>query len=415
MAQKILIFAPLAVRLGGLQPLLQERHVEVVLFGSWSDLSKHIHDPELIVIVLGVGVGSLNGMDCCRQIKQRQAFKAIRIFLIAADKMADSKENALATGCDLFSTESEAEQALRSELVELLGAAEKPVARAALRFHFSGPLFCIEGEEAEVGEILNASRTGVLFASPRATEIGQEVLLRFQSSQGKEADIKAIVKRTISLPPKFSENQFGIGAEFIDLDASQSDALDWLLAYREQRIPTWSSTAISEILSADWKKVVQMLREDVTRALLDGFIGDLKDYEQKALEEETTGKDLLLELLALRLQCAVFTTFVPEMRRAQESLEAVLLKPIQSLLNRLKDLEEKAERSIQENSEITVPNQHHLIEASDRLHAEKLKLLFTIDESISMDGVSGSGAETLATIRQKVAYVRNLQRTKEAN
>lgn len=416
MRPKVLTFSGLPSLLPLTGSFLKAKEVLSLTFGNWAELARHLHDPDVCVVLLPFGTGEINGVDCCRQIKEREAFRAIRVFLVATGDVGSQDDAAKKVGCDLVAGGSGADPKILEALEDLLKSAPDVAPRSAPRFDMTGQLFYIVGEEARIGEILNASRTGMLFGANEVLPVGTPVLLRMQSTEGSHLDISAVVKRTLTLSGKNRDFKVGIGCQFARLDSHQQQVFDWLLTYREKRVPNWSQEAAMKILKANVHVLVEMLREPTSRAFLDAFAGEIRPFERAALDSDTFGGTLIRGLVATRVQCAAFATFIADMRTRQQSFGSMLFGILLELFERTSVLASQCEKRIQECRDGSqVEELQNLIDSVDRLDAAKLRLLFSVDENLTPEGLKDSEVTALQTLKEQVSVVRKQQRVREVS
>jgi hypothetical protein len=118
MAKNVLLHRSLESSLPFLLAFLRGKSARPIFFDGWTELTRHLHDPQTVAVVIPLSVGEFNGAACARQVKARGAFREIRVYLVATSDVGTAREEAETCGCDLLAAGEGAEVSILSALEE---------------------------------------------------------------------------------------------------------------------------------------------------------------------------------------------------------------------------------------------------------------------------------------------------------
>ncbi|HLG20214.1 MAG TPA: response regulator [Bdellovibrionota bacterium] len=424
MAPRIIIFHEIFTILPDLETLTREKGVETELVAGGKEVLSKLSGPGPKVIIVDAAMPQMSGIECCRQIKEGSLDPVPIVVVVSSIDSPAIAQRAKDAGADLFVLKNEAGRMIPRYLRDVLEGkvaasggfvdAEKPLVARPGRIAVSGQIvFSFENQEYR-GVVINASASGVLFASDATMPMGTRLTLRFSSRSGETYEFSTEAIRTIELKEPYENFPKAIGARFVDLKEEDRELLDDILAAARARskaqAPEIDATFVRNFLgiSTDAIRVVALGGEGDEK--VKKILGELPPFERQAFTVETPVAACVQRMVLLRSQCDAYRLFVPSIQADRGALAALFLPMLAHLLKKADEIDQEVEGLVREAvAQGNSSDRQGLNEMSTRLYEAKTKMMISATDTLSSEGLGPEGA-ILKEIQTRVDQIRSLSK-----
>ncbi len=412
MNHKVLVFPELFEQLPRVRAFFEEEKLEAVLGSDWKNVFQVLKDCQCSAILLDVSLPMKSGLEICRQIKERESLRFLKVILVASKVTDFIEEQAQLSGCDLFVQKDSCEEKIIDFLKILLSSPSEFLGRDSLRTEVTGKVFYFEGTQIKPGELLNISRSGILFAAEKSITVNTRMTLRLDGPEKNPFDLTIVVARCIHLKTPRGQFLYGIGAKFFNVTETQKNNITWVTKNHSKTTPTLTLDGFREILEKP-EKVLSFVLETNLRTPLTPYMQDILPFEKDLIQGTGKAADCTARVVALRTQCNAAIAFVPLISIDRKNLGHIYLPMLSGLLQRSDAIEGEVEEIIRHaTSENREADAQALLESVNRLTKAKVKLIFSLDEGFQREGMSLSEIETLDQIHERAILIHNSTRKK---
>jgi CheY-like chemotaxis protein len=443
MSANVIIFEGLLRQLPDLYLLTENLGLTVTPVTDGKEVIPKVQKMAPRFVVLDAFMPGFSGVELCRQIKDSDWGSTTKVVLVAEQISEVLRNRALDLGCDLFSLRSDAVQLVGNFLKENLTASPSPppstlppptpdpmplsepsVPEAQVtpeefvderrfepRIEINGEVSYVVGSQEFRGDLVNGSRSGVLFSAVAEIPAQTNLALKFYGTSGTPFQLDAVVVRSAKMKRPMQDRHFAIGAKFVNVTTNQQPMIDALLQHLDLVERGIDPPTLNSIFTASTEKLWNAFRQPERFPEWSSFLGSLTAMEERAFTSEEQGSNVFRRMVFLRVQCAAFTLFIPRLEKEKKTLSSVFVPKLNELMLQIAavetELDEAVRHAVASGQEEL---RRSLNETSNRLHEVKVRLMFSVDHVIAPEGLAPSDQTVIAGIRAKVAELYSLRR-----
>jgi DNA-binding NarL/FixJ family response regulator len=168
MSSRVVVFDSLLKQHPSLLSGLEEIGAQCVPVESGKEVVSKVQETSPVAVILDVFMPQVSGIELCRQVKEATG-NATSVVLVSDSPSTTIAQRAEDYGCDLYVQKEGAEEKILEFLRRVITPGEPAPSgaerREAPRYELSGAIRYVTPQGERYGELMNASETGVLFAS----------------------------------------------------------------------------------------------------------------------------------------------------------------------------------------------------------------------------------------------------------
>lgn len=418
MTEKAIVFSELLTQIPDLRAALSGANFDLIEVNGGKDAAASVDQHRPVLFVLDVAMPQMSGIECCRQLKESAVGVPPKVVLISAIPSTTLAQRAQDAGCDLFAPLNEApgrvQQFLNSAAARASGGRGKEseeMIRGSARVEVPGKIKYTLGDQALEGDLMNASRTGVLFAARIAHPPGVLLTLKFMGSDGADFEIQASVVRTLQLKEPRKGLAIAVGAKFENLGPDGAERVQKILniAAAQPSAMKLSPEVVRRLLEGTAEIIRPVIQGEDTDPPLKMLLGEMTPAEIEAFSGTTPTADCIRRLVLHRVQCNAFFVFLPTLQAQRNVVGAPFLNLLKGLLANSDAIEEEVnglvKLAVNAGDE---PTRQTLNGISSTLYQAKVKLLYGVNEKIPPEGL-GPEAEIVKAVADRVEHLRSLK------
>ncbi len=253
-----------------------------------------------LAVILDVFMPQVSGMELCRQVKEATGNRT-PVVLISATPSETIAQRAADYGCDLYVMKEEAEAQILRFIHAKMVEARVDNPRVAPRYELSGMVRYLSPKGERIGELMNASESGVLFAAEDSVTEKTPLTLIFEGIGKGSFQVETVVVRWVPLKSPQGNFKCALGCKFKPSSVDDQNKIKAVLDYSRRERLRLNPTQVHQLLDLKEADVRGVFQGNDDPLGLRALSGPLSEIERQAFSEDSPLFELIRRSILIRL------------------------------------------------------------------------------------------------------------------